>query len=62
MDGMNPAWMGALSPEDRERLLATMRPVVEKLVELMPRIEEIVEKYVDKGTELAEKHANEGDE
>lgn len=62
MDGMNPAWIGALSPEDRERLLATLRPVAQKLVELMPLVEEVAEKYIDKGAEMAEKHANEGDE
>lgn len=57
-----PRWIDELPPgEGRDRLLKTLREAAETLARLMPDIEKVVSAYVDKGTELAEKHANKED-
>lgn len=55
---MTPEWLNHASPEFIEALSGASR----KLVEVMPDIERVVDEYIEKGAEMAEKHANEGDE
>ena len=57
-----PRWIDELPPgEERDRLIKTLREAAEALARMIPDVEKVVNAYVDKGTELAEKHANEGD-
>ncbi|MGH3996616.1 MAG: hypothetical protein ACRDTJ_04050 [Pseudonocardiaceae bacterium] len=60
---MTPGWLDALPPgEGKDRLMKTLREAAEALVRIMPDVEKVVDAYVDKGTEMAEQYANEGDE
>lgn len=55
---MKPEWLNHMPQEFIDALGRAAR----ELAEIMPEVEKVVNAYVDKGTELAEKHANEGDE
>jgi len=52
-----PGWLGQM-PEEFVEALAR---VAQKLAEVLPRVEPIINAYIDHGISDAEDHANEGD-